>query len=215
MKRIMTLLTLGLWVLCACKERSKDPKNGQDNGLQFSVDTAQLKHMDSMKAAQRVADSVLLQQANNTPGINAGAGHFEIGVPPGWRRVDTVLGNIRAVILDTPSTSVGFRTNVSIVSDSLRGLSVDDYLRGAIGSLAQYVPQFSLIGKGERTFGARSSRWLHYTQNRDGTQLEDICYFIPDKDVVYILTCSTLKGRLLGSYKAFERAVTSFSPSGR
>jgi hypothetical protein len=98
------------------------------------------------------------------------------------------------------------------VSDSLRARSIDDYLGGTITGMAQYIPQFSLIGKGERTFGTRSSRWLHYTQNRDGTQLENICYLIPDKGIVYILTCSALKGRLLGSYQAFERAVTSFTP---
>jgi hypothetical protein len=203
MKRI-TAMTFGLWIFFACK--------GKSDHAEFSIDTAQLKHMDSVRTAQRVADSVLMQRANNAPGINAGAGHFEIGVPPGWRRVDTVLGNIRAVILDTPSTFAGFRTNVSIVSDTLRARSIDDYLGGTITGMAQYIPQFSLIGKGERTFGTRSSRWLHYTQNRDGTQLENICYLIPDKGVVYILTCSALKGRLLGSYPAFERAVTSFTP---
>lgn len=176
------------------------------------VDTTELKHMDSMKSAQRLADSVLIQRANSMPGINAGEGRWEIAIPRGWRRVDTLLGNIRAVILDTPSTFAGFRTSISIVSDSLRGMSIDDYQRGTIGSLAQYVPQFSLIGKGERTFGTRSSRWLHYTQIRDGTRLENICYLIPNKGVVYVLTCSALRGRLLGSRTAFEQAVTSFSP---
>ncbi|HUB59834.1 MAG TPA: hypothetical protein VL978_03970 [Puia sp.] len=210
MYRMMTAIALGFLLLSACKGQPGDEK--KDGGLQFAVDTEQLKHMDSMKAAQRLADSVLVQRANNMPGINAGAGRFVIGVPSGWRRVDTLLGNIRAVILDTPSTFAGFRINLSIVSDSLRGMSVDDYMRGTIGSLAQYVPQFSLIGKGERTFGTRPSRWLHYTQNRDGTRLENICYLIPDKGIVYILTCSTLKGRLLGSRPAFEQAVTSFTP---
>jgi hypothetical protein len=192
-------------MLSACK--------GKSDRAEFSVDTAQLKHMDSVRAAQRVADSVLMQQANSAPGINAGAGHFELTVPPGWRRVDTLLGNIRAVILDTPSTFAGFRTNVSIVSDSLRGRSVDDYLGGTVTSDAQYIPQFSLIGKGERVLGGRSARWLHYSQNRDGTQLEDICYLIPDKGIVYILTCSGLKGRLVGSRPAFEGVVTSFTPA--
>lgn len=191
-------------MLCACK--------GNSDHSNFSVDTAQLKHMDSVRAAQRVTDSVLLQKANSAPGVNAGAGHFEISVPPGWRRIDTLLGNIRAVILDTPSSYAGFRTNVNIVSDSLRGRSVDDYLSGTIRSDAQYIPQFSLIGKGERVFGTRSARWLHYSQNRDGTRLEDICYLIPDKGIVFILTCSALKGRLLGSRQAFEKAVTSFTP---
>ena len=191
-------------MLCACK--------GKSGHSDFFVDTIQLKHMDSVRAAQRIADSLLLQKANSAPGVNAGAGHFEISVPPGWRRIDTLLGNIRAVILDTPSAFAGFRTSISIVSDSLHGMSVDDYLNGAVSSMAQYIPQFSLIGKGERAFGSRSARWLHYSQNRDGTALENICYFVPDKGIIYILTCSALKGRLVASRPAFEHAVTSFTP---
>jgi hypothetical protein len=210
MKRVIPALTFGLWIFCACKGRSDHGK--KDDGLQFSVDTAQLKRMDSVKAAQRQTDSILLQKANDMPGINAGGGRFEISVPQGWRRIDTLMGNIRVVVLDTPSTFAGFRTNLSIVSDSLRGKSVDDYLRGTISSNALFIPQFSLIGKGERTFGSRSARWLHYSQNRDGTQLEEISYLIPDKGIVYILTCATLKGRLLVSRPAFEQAVTSFNP---
>jgi hypothetical protein len=204
MKRIITALIVGGWMLSACK--------GKSDHVDFSVDTAQLKHMDSVRAVQRLADSVLMQRANTTPGINAGAGRYELDVPPGWRRVDTLLGNIKAVILDTASTFAGFRTNVSVVSDSLRGMSVDDYLGGTVTSMAQYIPQFSLIAKGERVFGVRSSRWLHYTQNRDGTQLENICYLIPEKGIVYILTCSALKGRLVKSRPAFEGVVTSFTP---
>jgi hypothetical protein len=167
--------------------------------------------LDSVAAAQRHSDSVLLEKANSTPGINAGAGHFYIGIPRGWRRVDTLLGQIRAIILDTASSISGFRTNLSIVSDSMRGMSVDDYLRGTISGMAQYVPQFSLIGKGERTFGSRSSRWLHYSREGGGIGLENICYIIPHKGIAYVVTCSALKGRLLMNRPAFEQAVTSFT----
>jgi hypothetical protein len=197
-------MTVGLCIFSACK--------GKSDHSEFAVDTAQLKHMDSARAAQRLADSVLMQRANSAPGINAGAGRFEVSVPRGWRRVDTLLGNIRAVILDTASRFADFRTNVSIVIDSLRGRSVDDYLGGTVTSNAQYIPQFTLIGKGERVLGGRSARWLHYSQNRDGAQLENICYLVPDKGIVYILTCSALKGRLVGSRPAFEEVVTSFTP---
>jgi hypothetical protein len=197
-------------MICSCHGRagSKDDKGG---GLSFSVDTAALKHLDSTTAAEHRTDSILLRNANSTPGINAGAGNFVVNIPRGWRRTDTLLGNIRAVILDTASTISGFRTNLSIVSDSMRRSSVDDYQNGTINSLVQYVPQFALIGKGERTFGNRPARWLHYSQDRDGTALDNICYLIPVNGIMYILTCSALKGRLVRYRPAFETAVTSFS----
>ncbi len=162
-----------------------------------------------MSAAQRQSDSLLLRRANNSPGINAGAGNFAIGTPPGWRRIDTLLGNIRAVVLDTTSSRFGFRTNISVVSDSMRGLSPDNYLTGTINSLAAYVPQFSLIGKGIRPIAGRSARWLHYSQDRGGTDLENICYIIDDRGIAYIVTCSALKGKLVQNYPAFESAIRS------
>ncbi|HET6255746.1 MAG TPA: hypothetical protein VFE32_16845 [Puia sp.] len=211
MQQSIIAVTLALLLLSACKGRSGH-EGSKDSGLQFSVDTAELKHMDSMRVAERRTDSILQQRADSAPGINAGAGRFIINVPRGWRRVDTLLGVTRAVVIDTASVNSGFRTILSIVGDSLRGRSVDDYMNGTINSFVQYVPEFSLIGKGERTFGSRPGRWLHYTQNREGMELEDICYLIPDKGIVYIVTCSALKGRLLASRPAFEEVVTSFTP---
>jgi len=215
MKRILGALCIVLWIFSGCNGSSDHGKANKDSGLQFSVDTGQLKHLDSVRVEQRRSDSMLLQNANHTPGINAGAGHFSIGVPRGWRRVDTLLGNIRALVLDTASAISGFRTNINVVSDSLRGMSVDEYQNGTISSLAQYLPHFSLIGKGERTIGGRAARWLHYSQDRDGTILENICYIIPDNGIAYILTCSALKSRLLQNRSAFEQAVTSFTLQGQ
>jgi hypothetical protein len=209
MNRILAMVIFGCCILSSCHDRSGSGK--KDNGLPFSVDTGQLKHLDSVAAAERRFDSVLMKQANGSPGINAGAGKFAIRVPPGWRRVDTSLGNIHAIVLDTASANARFRTNVSIVSDSMRGLSPDKYLSGTINSLATYVPRFSLIGQGVRPLAGDSAHWIHYSQDRGGTDMENICYIITHNDVAYIVTCSALKGRLVESYPAFERTIRSFA----
>jgi hypothetical protein len=198
----MILPVLGFWMLAACHH---------SDGPRFAVDTAQLKHHDSATVAQRRADSILLRKADSIPGINAGMNRFSVRTPAGWRRLDTGIGNIRAVMLDTASTIRDFRTNISIVGDSMRGLSVDAYLSGTINSLTQYVPQFALIGKGQRPIDGRSARWIHYSQDRSGTGLENICYIIPEKGIVYIVTCSALKGRLANNYPAFEQTIRSFA----
>lgn len=204
MKRFGKALILGLWLLSACKGKgSRDP--------QFSVDTAQLKHYDSATVAQRRTDSILLHKADSVPGINAGMNKFAVTVPRGWRRVDTLLGNIRALLLDTASSAHDFRTNISVVGDSMRGLSAEGYLTGTINSLAQYVPHFSLIGKGERPIAGRPAGWIHYEQDRGGTGLENICYIVPDSGVAFIVTCSALKGRLVQNYPVFERTIRSFT----
>jgi hypothetical protein len=204
MKRITLAWVLGLSMFTACKGKgSGDP--------QFTVDTVQLKHNDSLAEAQRRSDSILLHTAAGTPGINAGMNKFAVGTPAGWRRTDTLLGNIRALMLDTASTIHDFRTNISIVGDSMRGLTADGYLNGTIASLTRYVPRFSLIGKGERPIAGRAARWIHYAQDRNGTGIENICYIIPDGGIAYIVTCSALKGRLVQNYPAFEKTIRSFT----
>lgn len=204
MKRITMPWVLALWLFAACK--GKGPADPQ-----FRVDTAQLKRNDSLAEAQRRSDSILLRSADSTPGINAGMNRFVVSTPAGWRRTDTLLGNIRALMIDTASTTHDFRTNISIVGDSMRGHTIDAYLNGTIRSLAQYVPKFSLIGKGERPIEGRSARWIHYAQERNGTVLENICYIIPDSGIAYIVTCSALKDRLVQNYPAFEKTIRSFT----
>jgi hypothetical protein len=208
MKRFSAILITALFLLYACKGKSGHKTDGSDT--QFKVDTSQIRHMDSVAAIQRRTDSELLRKADSTPGINEGAGNFDIRTPAGWHRTDTLMGTIKAVMLSTPSPSIRFRTNVNVVSESMHGLTLDQYEQLTINNMAKYIHQFALVGQGERTIGDLHARWLHYSQSPEGTDLENICYIIPDKGVAYIITCSALKGHLLQSRGAFEQAVTSF-----
>jgi hypothetical protein len=217
MKRIttawMTCLKLsvtGVLLLSACKGKSGHGGHGQASDIQFSVDTSQIRHMDSVAALQRRSDSELLRKADSTPGINEGAGNFDIRTPSGWQRTDTLMGTIKAVLLSTPSPSIRFRTNVNVVSESMHGLTLDQYEQLTINNMAKYIHQFALVGQGERTIGDLHARWLHYSQSPEGTDLENICYIIPYKGVAYIITCSALKGHLLQGRGAFEQAISSF-----
>lgn len=192
-----------LLLVWGCKGR----EHGSD--VQFKIDTAQIHQMDSMAALQRKMDSDLLHKADSAPGINAGSGKFDIRTPSGWQRTDTVMGNIKAVLLSTPSASSRFRTNISVVSDSMNRLSFDAYEQATIANMAKYVEQFVFINKGERVIDTVHARWIHYSQS-PGIPLENICYIVPDKGVVYIITCSALKGHLVESRPQFEQAVSSF-----
>jgi hypothetical protein len=208
MKRISTILIVTLFSLYACKGKSGHKADASD--IQFKVDTSQIRHMDSLNAMQRQSDSELLRKADSTPGINEGAGNFDIRTPGGWQRTDTLIGSIKTIMLSTPSPSIRFRTTISIVSESMHGLTLDQYEQLTINNMAKYIQQFALVGQGERTIGDLHSRWLHYSQSPEGLDLENICYIIPHKGVAYIITCSALKGHLLQNHSAFEQAVTSF-----
>jgi hypothetical protein len=207
MKRFSTIL-ITLFLLYACKGKSGHKADASD--IQFKVDTSQIRSMDSAMASERRSDSELLRKADSTPGINEGAGNFDIRTPTGWQRTDTLMGNIKAVLLSTPSPSIRFRTNINVVSESMHGLTLDQYEQLTINNMAKYIQHFALIGQGERAIGDLHARWLHYSQSPDGLDLENICYIIPDKGVAYIITCSALKGHLLQNHTAFEQTITSF-----
>src|ERR1700744_3055037 len=155
----------------------------------------QLLHPDSA-AGKSSTEEVRLNQASHSPGINAGAGKFDISTPAGWQRKDTVFGGISAVMLSTPSSDSGFQTNISIVSDSMQSLSPDEYQQQTILNLAKYVRQFVLTGKGEVMIGGIHTRWIQYTQRPIGFDLSNICYLVPNKGIVYIITCSSLTSQL-------------------
>ena len=204
------LLVTELLLLSACKGKSGHGAHGHDNDLQFSVDTSQIRHMDSLNAMERRSDSELLKKVDSTPGLNEGAGNFDIRTPAGWQRTDTVMGSIRAVLLSTASPSIRFRTNINVVTESMHGLTLDQYEQLTINNMAKYIQRFALVGQGQRAIGDLHARWLHYSQSPEGLDLENICYIIPDKGISYVITCSTLKGHLLQSRAAFEQAITSF-----
>lgn len=195
-------------LFAACKRKSGH--KGDAGDIQFKVDTSQIRDMDSVAAIQRRSDSELLRKADSTPGINAGAGNFDIRTPAGWQRTDTVMGNIKAIMLSTPSPSIRFRTNISVVSQSMNGLTLDQFEQLTLNNMAKYIEHFALMGQGERAIGDLHARWLHYSQSPDGLDLENILYIITDKGVAYIITCSALKGHLLQNHAAFEQTITSF-----
>ena len=161
-------------------------------------------------AAKPSTDEALLKAASHSPGINAGTGKFDINTPAGWQRKDTIFGGISAVMLSTPSSDPTFRTNINVVSDSMQNLSIDDYEQQTILNLAKYVRQFVLTGKGEVVIGGIPARWIQYSQRPIGFDLSNICYLVPNKGIVYIITCSSLQSQMEQNRPPFDQAVLSF-----
>jgi hypothetical protein len=161
-------------------------------------------------ASPSTSEEQLLKQASSSPGINAGAGNFEIRTPAGWQRSDTSLNGIQATLLLNASSDPGFRTNVNVVSETMHDLSLDNYAGQTIVNMSKYLQGFALVGKGERVIGGIHARWIEYTQRPSGFALANICYIIPYKGIAYIITCSSLQAQLEENRPVFDQAVNSF-----
>jgi hypothetical protein len=173
------------------------------------VDSTQRGLVDSVHRKPS-ADEALLKKAGAMPGINAGSGHYTIQTPAGWQRIDTSMDGINATLLVTGSSDARFRTNINVVSESLHGVSPDVYEQATIDNLQKYLPGFLLTGKGRQSINGIQARWIRYTQNPGGINLENTCYLVPDEDVVYVITCSALVGHYDQYLPQFEEVRGSF-----
>lgn len=152
----------------------------------------------------------LLDKASQNPNLNAGAGNYSIDAPAGWRKSDTSINTIHVTFIFGPSDDNGFRENMNVVSESMQGLSVDDYFDRTAASMGNYLQNFSVGSKGEKNIDGIHGKWMQYVQRINGFDLDAILYIIPSNGVAYLITCSALKGRL-DSYKAkFDQAVQTF-----
>jgi hypothetical protein len=199
---ICALLILG----ASCKQRA-DRNHASDSALIAAMDTTRLNRQHAGRLSR---DEALLKKAASRPGINAGSGNFDIQTPVGWDRTDTSMDGVKATILLTASSDPRFHTNVNVVSESMNGLSPDLYEQATIDNLRKYLPQFALVGKGEQLIDSSHARWIEYTQNPGGIDLKNICYLVPDKDVVYIITCSALRSEFIRFQPQFDQAVSTF-----
>ncbi|MBS1664315.1 MAG: DcrB-related protein [Bacteroidetes bacterium] len=172
----------GLLLFTACKDQSKKP----------SVEE-------------------VLKQAGSTPGVNAGTGNFDIEAPAGWSKIDTSFSNLKATLLMAPDTSRTFRANVNVVTESMHGSSMDKYFDDNVTALSSYMPQFSLVGKGEKEVAGLKSKYLHYYgQSPKGLGMEQVLYVISSKGIAYLITCTSKKGELDKDQPSFDQALSSF-----
>ncbi|HEY6902547.1 MAG TPA: DcrB-related protein [Puia sp.] len=153
----------------------------------------------------------VLKQAEKAPGLNAGTGNFDIQAPAGWSRTDTSFSNLKATLLMSPDTSRIFRVNVNVVTESMRGSSMDKYFDDNLTALSNYMPQFGLVGKGEKDIAGLKSKYIHYYgQSPKGQALEQVLYIISSKGIAYLITCTSMKGDLEKNQPSFDQALNSF-----
>jgi hypothetical protein len=178
-------LPLLLLVLAACQNKPKTPKT---------------------------ADEVLEQVAKN-PGMNAGTGKFNVTVPEGWQRLDTSLNGVNATFLFAPAVNNGFRPNINVVSESMKGTSLEEYYKKNVSMMAQYMQNFTEGATTEKDINGNKVKFLEYSHSQNGLDMDVIMALIPKNGVAYVITITTPKGKRADYQQQFEEVVKSFSVS--
>jgi hypothetical protein len=152
----------------------------------------------------------LMQKAAQSPNMDAGAGKFSIDRPAGWQKIDTLLNGIHVTLLLGSPGNSNFRPNMSVVTESMHGLSLDSYFDQSLATLGQYLQNFSAGPKGEKDINGIHAKWMQYAHHQNGYDIDVLVYVIPKDGIAYLITCSAPKGQLGQSQAEFDSAVASF-----
>ncbi|SFD84587.1 hypothetical protein SAMN05518672_103482 [Chitinophaga sp. CF118] len=185
MKHLCLLLTTGLFVLAACQNNTKSPKTEQE----------------------------AFEQAAKSPGINAGAEKFTVTTPEGWQRLDTALNDVKATFLFAPASRDGFRSNINVVTESMRGASLDEYFEKNVAVMGQYMQNFSAGTKSEKEINGGKVKILEYSHSQNGLDMDVTMAVIPKNGIAYVITVTAPKGQRAKYQQQFEEVVKSFTIS--
>ncbi|HZE86038.1 MAG TPA: hypothetical protein VE035_17080 [Puia sp.] len=184
MKYPLLLLATGLLMLGACKSRN----------TQFLPDQ-------------------IHKEDGQTPDTNAGAGKFSIDPPSGWQKTDTTINNVKIISLLSPAKSNEFRSNINVMTESIRDVSLDGYFDQSVSTMSKFTDNYSAGPKGEKEINGMRSKWMKYSCNKNGFDLDVLVYFVTKDGIAYVIMCTAPKGRIELYQAQFEEAVNSFRVS--
>jgi hypothetical protein len=182
MKKWITVSFAGLLLLGACKNASD----------------------------KKVSNEEVIKQAAAMKGANAGSGKFDIDIPTGWQRIDTSLSGLKATFVMAPEISENFRANANIITQSMNGYSAEKYFNENVSVMSRSMQQFNTIEKGEKEIGGSHAYWIHYSALNSGMMLEQLLTVVPDNGVAYLITCTSLKGRMEKDKAGYDQIINSF-----
>jgi hypothetical protein len=153
----------------------------------------------------------VLKELAQSPTMNAGTGNFDIQTPSGWQRIDTTINGIKVTLLMAPlAPGARVQTNINVVSESMNNVSFDNYFDLNVSNMSKFMQNFSTAGEGEKNVNGTRSKWIQYSQNRNGLSLDAICYIIPSSGIAYVITCTTAKGQLDQYRSRIDEVLGSF-----
>jgi len=135
---------------------------------------------------------------------------FTIATPAGWQRRDTAINGFKTTMLIAPAAPNAFHPNLNVVSEFMRGTTLEAYFSQNISVMGQYMQGFVAGKKGDREIAGVPAKWMAYSQNPNGVALDALFYVVPKDGVAYIITCTVAKGELEKSRAKFEEIIHSF-----
>ncbi|MET6997152.1 DcrB-related protein [Chitinophaga defluvii] len=156
-------------------------------------------------------DQIIEKVTANSPGINKGAGTYEISAPRGWEKKDTSIGGVKITFLFEPVVAgARFRTNINVVTESMGEDSWDTYYKKNMSTIRQYTQDFKELGEGQEDINGLKARWFKYSHTQSGVAIDAMIYALTKDNIAYVITCTAQGGKLEAYKPQLAEALQSF-----
>ncbi len=185
MKKIIAGLLLFTIVSSSCKFQSKDDKKIDKN----------------------------LDQLKNNPNINVGDGTYSITPLEGWDKKDTLMRGVKFTFIYAPDNKKEglFSPNMNILSEKLpSSYSLDEYIAVSKKNMKLQLNDVEEKGDGEEMIDGTNAKWSIYKHTYSGINIDVLVYFILKENIAYVISCSTLSGKMPKLEQDFRTIVRSF-----
>lgn len=157
-------------------------------------------------------DELAKEVKKNSPGVNAGSGHFSIVPAEGWTKLDTSIMGLNCTFISSQldSKKDHFRENLNVVTERCGSMGLDEYYKAALSNM-ETLGSFKLGKVSDKSIAGLDFKNVKYAHVYNGIPVDVDLYITIKEGVAYLITCSALDGEMEKWAPRFEAMVSSFS----
>ncbi len=187
MKNILLAAFFGFFLLPACKEPVKKPK-------------------------QTVTDDYKKRASESRPDQKTGNGDYSISASKGWTKSDTIMMGERVVFIQSPREGAGddFIENVNVITEKVGNMDMEEYLDRSISALEKGLKSYDQEKISDRSINGLEFKCIRYSHDYAGNLIDVDVYLTLHNSMAYIITCSAKGGTIFRWEPEFEEIIRSF-----
>ncbi|WP_343691601.1 hypothetical protein [Chitinophaga sp.] len=160
------------------------------------------------KKQPKTADEVL--SSVNKTNLNKGRQDFHLDTPEGWTTDRKTVQGIDYYYIIAPNTGEVPGTNINMVSESMQGITLKEYITKSMSTLKRLLPTSEIIANGDIEVNGIQGVWYNYTMEMQGVKADLMAYVLPKDGIAYVITGTCPPGKK-GKYRPiFDAVAKSF-----
>lgn len=134
------------------------------------------------KTAEEVLSSI------NKTNLNKGSQDYHLDTPEGWTTEHKTIQGINYYYLIAPNTGDVPSPNINLLTESMQGVSLKEYIKKSLSSLKQVLPTSEVKANGDIEANGIEGAWYNYTMEMQGVKADLMAYVFPKDGIAYVIT---------------------------